>query len=58
MNREQAIERLEFINTWYDYGSTYQRQDVESIGIALTIIKEQEDYIKNLEDEIDSRKNL
>lgn len=47
--QREAIEKLEYVNRWYDCNNYYSRYELDCIDTVLSLIKEQEEKIKKYE---------
>ena len=49
--QEEAIEKLEHVNRYYDCNNYYSRYELDCIEIVLNMLKEKDKRIKELEEE-------
>lgn len=46
--QREAIEKLEYVNRWYDCNNYYSRYELNCIDTVLSLIKEQQQEIEGL----------
>lgn len=51
--QREAIEKLEYVNRWYDCNNYYSRYELDCIDTVLSLIKEQDKKIEHLKENID-----
>lgn len=51
--QEEAIEKLRYVNRWYDCNNYYSRYELDCIDTVLSLIKEQDKKIEHLKENID-----
>lgn len=46
--QREAIEKLEYVNRWYDCNNYYSRYELDCIDTVLSLIKEQQEKAENI----------
>lgn len=55
--QREAIEKLEYVNRWYDCNNYYSRYELDCIDTVLSLIKEQEEQLEKKDKQIDLMAN-
>ena len=51
--QREAIEKLEYVNRWYDCNNYYSRYELDCIDTVLYLIKEQQEELDKKDKQID-----